>query len=153
MEWHEMSRIALKASMDYKYVERKGNEATCNWLLSLEDHLVKSSIVDRWGGMTEKQIIKEVEKADSLPADVINARLISRVHEISDDYMNAGKGDGTVGHCFSDEEIIAKFGGKKMSTVEKMVKRIDKNGADLFNEVRMWSGEYEMRNGIAEPKI
>ena len=142
----------MKASLDYCYPERKGNEATCNWLLSLEDDVVKSSIIARWGGMTEKQIIKEVQKADALPADVINARLISRVHEISYDYMNAGKGDGTVAHCFSDEEIIAKFGGKKMSTVEKMVKRIDKNSADLFNEVRMFSGEYEMRNGIAEPK-
>lgn len=152
MEWYEMSRIALHASMDYCYPERKGNEATAKWLLSLEDDVVKSSIIARWGGMTEKQIIKEVQKADRLPTDILNARLISRVHDISYDYMNAGKGDGTVAHCFSDEEIIAKFSNKKMSTVEKMVKRIDKNGADLFNEVRMFSGEYEMRNGIAEPK-
>jgi len=153
MHYNEICRIALQASSDYCFTERKGNEATTKWLLSLEEDVFVSSVMARWGGMTEKQIIKEVEKADSLPADVINARLISRVHEISNDYMNAGKGDGTVGHCFSDEEIIAKFGGKKMSTVEKMVKRIDKNGADLFNEVRMFSGEYEMRNGIAEPKI
>jgi hypothetical protein len=152
MDWNEMSRIALHASMDYCYTERKGNEATAKWLLSLEEDVLISSVVDRWGGMTEKQIIKEVEKADRLPADILNARLISRVHDISYDYMNAGKGDGTVAHCFSDEEIIAKFSNKKMSTVEKMVKRIDKNGADLFNEVRMFSGEYEMRNGIAEPK-
>ena len=142
----------MKASNDYCYTERKGNEATLKWLLSLEEDVFISSVMNRWGGMTEKQIIKEVEKADQHPTDILNARLISFVHEISYGYMNAGKGDGTVAHCFSDEEIIAKFSGKKRSTVEKMVKRIDKNGADLFNEVRMWSGEYEMRNGIAEPK-
>lgn len=141
----------MKASWDY-YEKGMGNEATVKWVLSLQDDLVKSSLVDRFGDMTEKQIVKAVQQADAIPTEIVNERLVRNVRQISNDYMNDGKGDGTVGHTMTDDEIIAKFRNKKMTTVEKMVKRIDKDGADLFNQVRMFSGEYEMRNGIAEPK-
>ena len=151
MEWYEISRIIIKASWDY-YEKGMGNKATVKWVLSLQDDLVKSSLVDRFGGMTEKQIVKAVQQADRIYDEIVNERLVRRVREISNDYMNEGKGDGTVGHCMNDAQIIAKFGGKKMTTVETMVKRIDKDRAQLLNEVRMLSGEYEMRNGIAEPK-
>jgi hypothetical protein len=141
----------MKASWDY-YEKGMGNEATVKWMLSLEGDLFVSSLVDRFGDMTEKQIIKAVQQADAIPTEIVNERLVRNVRQISNDYMNNGKGDGTVGHTMSDDEIILKFRNKKMTTVEKMVKRIDKDGADIFNQVRMFSGEYEMINGIAEPK-
>jgi len=154
MKVSEISMIVTRASLDY-YLKGMGNEASVKWILSLDDHSDEeymSAITDRFGDMTEKQIIKAVQQADAIPMEIVNERLVRNVRQISNDYMNDGKGDGTVGHCMNDAQIIAKFGGKKMTTVETMVKRIDKDRAQLLNEVRMLSGEYEMRNGIAEPK-
>ena len=41
-----------------------------------------------------------------------NEQLIRLVQETSLNLMNEGKGDGTISECYSDEEIIAEFGGK-----------------------------------------
>jgi hypothetical protein len=75
--------------------------------------------------------------------------LIKLVRDTSIDLMNAGKGDGTVYACYSDDEIIAEFGGKSAEQVIRKVRKLDKATASVFNEVRMASGEYRMVNGVA----
>ena len=78
-----------------------------------------------------------------------NEQLIRLVQETSLNLMNEGKGDGTISECYSDEEIIAEFGGKTEAQVLRKVAKIDGATADHFNEVRMWSGEYKMVDGVS----
>lgn len=66
--------------------------------------------------------------------------------------MNEGKGDGTIYACYGDDEIIAEFGGKTEAQVIRKVRKMDSATADHLNEVLMFSGEYEMVNGVAVSK-
>jgi hypothetical protein len=75
--------------------------------------------------------------------------LVKFVKDLSRELMNANEGDGTICHCYDDEEIIAEFGGKTEEEVIRKVRKMDKATADHFNEVRMWSGEYKMVDGVS----
>jgi len=75
--------------------------------------------------------------------------LLKLVRATSIDLMNKGVGDGTVYACYSDDEIIAEFGGKTEAQVIRKVRKLDKATASHFNDVRMFSGEYRMVNGVA----
>ena len=75
--------------------------------------------------------------------------LLKLVRATSIDLMNKGEGDGTIYACYSDEEIIAEFGGKTEAQVIRKVRKLDKATASHFNDVRMFSGEYRMVNGVA----
>jgi len=75
--------------------------------------------------------------------------LLKLVRDTSIDLMNKGKGDGTVYACYSDEQIVAEFGGKTEAQVIRRVAKMDKATASVFNEVRMFSGEYKMVNGVS----
>lgn len=75
--------------------------------------------------------------------------LVKLVKDTSLDLMNKGEGDGTVGYCYSDEEILQEFGGMTEAQVIAKVTKMDKSSADRYNEVLMWSGEYQMVNGVA----
>ena len=75
--------------------------------------------------------------------------LLKLVRATSIDLMNAGKGDGTIYACYGDDEIIAEFGGKTAEQVIRKVRKMDKATADHFNEVRMFSGEYRMVDGVS----
>jgi hypothetical protein len=75
--------------------------------------------------------------------------LLKLVRATSIDLMNKGEGDGTIYACYSDDEIIAEFGGKTEAQVIRKVRKLDKATASHFNDVRMFSGEYRMVNGVA----
>jgi flagellar biosynthesis GTPase FlhF len=75
--------------------------------------------------------------------------LLKLVRATSIDLMNKGEGDGTIYACYSDDEIIAEFGGKTEAQVIRKVRKLDKATASVFNEVRMASGEYKMVNGVS----
>ena len=75
--------------------------------------------------------------------------LLTLVRATSIDLMNAGKGDGTVYACYSDDEIVTVFGRKSAEQVVRLVRKIDKASASIFNQVRMFSGEYKMVNGVS----
>jgi len=75
--------------------------------------------------------------------------LLKLVRATSIDLMNKGVGDGTVYACYSDEQIVAEFGGKTEAQVVRKVRKLDKATASHFNDVRMFSGEYRMVNGVA----
>jgi len=79
--------------------------------------------------------------------------LLNLVRTTSLDLMNAGKGDGTIYACYGDDEIIAEFPGlmTKAQVIAK-VRKMDSATADHLNEVLMFSGEYEMVNGVAVSK-
>ena len=63
--------------------------------------------------------------------------------------MNANEGDGTISECYDDDEIIEEFGGLTEAQVIAKVAKMDGATADHFNEVRMWSGEYRMVDGVS----
>ena len=63
--------------------------------------------------------------------------------------MNEGEGDGTIYACYSGDEIVDEFSGLTESQVIRKVRKMDKATADIFNEVRMASGEYKMVDGVA----
>ena len=75
--------------------------------------------------------------------------LLKLVRATSIDLMNKGEGDGTIYACYGDDEIIAEFGGKTEAQVIRKVRKLDKATASHFNDVRMFSGEYKMVNGVA----
>ena len=75
--------------------------------------------------------------------------LLTLVRATSIDLMNEGVGDGTVYACYSDEQIVAEFGGKTAEQIVRKVRKMDKATASVFNEVRMASGEYKMVNGVS----
>lgn len=75
--------------------------------------------------------------------------LLTLVRATSIDLMNKGVGDGTVYACYSDEQIVAEFGGKTAEQIVRKVRKMDKATASVFNEVRMASGEYKMVNGVS----
>ena len=75
-----------------------------------------------------------------------NEQLIKLVNDTSLNLMNDGEGDGTICHCYDDDDdIIEEFSGLTKEQVAKM----DGATADHFNEVRMWSGEYKMVDGVS----
>ena len=78
--------------------------------------------------------------------------LLNLVRATSLTLMNEGKGDGTIYACYGDDEIIAEFGGKTEAQVVRKVAKMDSATADHLNEVLMYSGEYEMVNGVAVSK-
>ena len=78
--------------------------------------------------------------------------LLNLVRATSLTLMNEGKGDGTIYACYGDDEIIAEFGGKTEAQVVRKVAKMDSATADHLNEVLMFSGEYEMVNGVAVSK-
>lgn len=78
--------------------------------------------------------------------------LLNLVRATSLTLMNEGKGDGTIYACYGDDEIIAEFGGKTEAQVIRKVRKMDSATADHLNEVLMFSGEYEMVNGVAVSK-
>jgi len=78
--------------------------------------------------------------------------LTQLVRDYSVHLMNEGSGDGTIYACYSDAEIITQFGGKTKAQVLRKVAKLDKATANRFNEVRMFSGEYEMVNGVSVSK-
>ena len=78
-----------------------------------------------------------------------NEQLIKLVQETSLNLMNANEGDGTICHCYDDDEIIEEFGGLTEAQVIAKVRKLDKATADHFNEVRMFSGEYKMVDGVS----
>ena len=78
-----------------------------------------------------------------------NEQLIRLVQETSLNLMNANEGDGTISECYDDDEIIEEFGGLTEAQVIAKVAKMDKATADHFNEVRMWSGEYRMVDGVS----
>ena len=78
--------------------------------------------------------------------------LLNLVRTTSLDLMNAGKGDGTIYACYGDDEIVAEFGGKTEAQVVRKVAKMDSATADHLNDVLMFSGEYEMVNGVAVSK-
>ena len=75
--------------------------------------------------------------------------LLKLVRATSIDLMNKGEGDGTIYACYGDDEIIAEFGGKTEAQVIRKVRKLDKATADHLNDVRMFSGEYRMVDGVA----
>lgn len=79
--------------------------------------------------------------------------LLNLVRTTSLDLMNACEGDGTIYACYGDDEIIAEFPGlmTKAQVIAK-VRKMDSATADHLNEVLMFSGEYEMVNGVAVSK-
>ena len=79
--------------------------------------------------------------------------LLNLVRATSLTLMNEGKGDGTIYACYGDDEIIAEFPGlmTKAQVIAK-VRKMDSATADHLNEVLMFSGEYEMVNGVAVSK-
>ena len=76
--------------------------------------------------------------------------LLNLVRATSLTLMNEGKGDGTIYACYGDDEIIAEFPGlmTKAQVIAK-VRKMDGATADHLNDVRMFSGEYRMVNGVA----
>lgn len=78
-----------------------------------------------------------------------NEQLIRLVQETSLNLMNANEGDGTISECYDDDEIIEEFGGLTEAQVIAKVAKMDGATADHFNEVRMWSGEYRMVDGVS----
>ena len=79
--------------------------------------------------------------------------LLNLVRATSLSLMNAGKGDGTIYACYGDDEIIAEFPGLMTEAqVVRKVAKMDSATADHLNEVLMFSGEYEMVNGVAVSK-
>ena len=79
--------------------------------------------------------------------------LLHLVRTTSLELMNACEGDGTIYACYGDDEIIAEFPGlmTKAQVIAK-VRKMDSATADHLNEVLMFSGEYEMVNGVAVSK-
>jgi hypothetical protein len=79
--------------------------------------------------------------------------LLNLVRTTSLELMNACEGDGTIYACYGDDEIIAEFPGlmTKAQVIAK-VRKMDSATADHLNEVLMFSGEYEMVNGVAVSK-
>jgi hypothetical protein len=79
--------------------------------------------------------------------------LLNLVRTTSLNLMNACEGDGTIYACYGDDEIIAEFPGlmTKAQVIAK-VRKMDSATADHLNEVLMFSGEYEMVNGVAVSK-
>lgn len=75
--------------------------------------------------------------------------LIKLVNDTSLYLMNSGDGDGTICHCYDDDDIIEEFSGLTEAQVIRKVHKMDRATADHFNEVRMFSGEYKMLDGVA----
>lgn len=75
--------------------------------------------------------------------------LLELVRDTSINLMNTCKGDGTISECYEDDEIIAEFDGMTKAEVIAKVTEMDGASADRYNEVLMWSGEYQMVNGVA----
>lgn len=75
--------------------------------------------------------------------------LLKLVRDTSISLMNTCQGDGTISECYEDDEIIAKFGGMTKAEVIAKVTEMDGASADRYNEVLMWSGEYQMVDGVA----
>ena len=78
-----------------------------------------------------------------------NEQLIKLVNDTSLNLMNDGEGDGTICHCYDDGDIIEEFSGLTKEQVIRKVRKMDKATADHFNEVRMFSGEYKMVDGVS----
>lgn len=70
--------------------------------------------------------------------------LLELVRTTSLGLMNAGKGDGTIYHCYDDAEILERFSDMGVSDVVAEVAQLDGMTKEYFDEVLLASGEYRL---------
>lgn len=70
--------------------------------------------------------------------------LIRLVQETSIRLAEAGKGMAVVYNCYTDDEIVAKFGGKTPDEVVELVTLIEGVDKEVYDDILLSSGEYEL---------